>query len=130
MDVSDMTAAAQGLFEDVAMDSDALPNVLESWQATMFSLGLNSEGINSKTSCVISMNLTSSMQRAESLHRIRFRRHAPRQGLDASQVQSLRGLRIYGVLRVLKDHARSASQSPLCTSNSGRGRMGASIARR
>jgi len=96
-----LTAAAHQRF---AEGSDALnqqqPHVIELWRTQMIPEGYGIDGWNTKTSCVLGMNLTSlATRQTETLTRIRYRRHAEQQGLDSALAQALRLARFQGMRR-------------------------------
>jgi len=100
-ELDNLTVAALKLFEEGTGMPDVDPahtlNLLAMWQTQMSALAYSADGWNSRTSCVVSMNLTSTTTgRRESLNRIRYRRHLD--GLGASLARALLGARFYGVV--------------------------------
>lgn len=102
-ELDNLTFAALKLFEEGTgpgrpnVDPAHTLNLLAMWQTQMSALAYSADGWNSRTSCVVSMNLTSTTTgRRESLNCIRYRRHLD--GLGASLARALLGARFYGVV--------------------------------
>jgi len=109
-----LSATARKLFGNGTAPTDTSEsNLLDLWQDALTARPYGPDGWNSKTSCVIAMNLTSrTTGRQEHVTRLRYRRHAAMPGRDASWTQALRNARFQGVLPFV-DHDAGVSYNRL-----------------